>query len=84
MLGDGAGWIKTQSELHFPRAIKVLNWGHVERTLHKAIRAALPGKGKRAERRVLHAHIPERLRYGDVEGALGDCVQARGPNRQQR
>ncbi len=70
VLGDGASWIKTQSELHFPRAVKVLDWGHVERTVHKAIRAALPGKGKRAQRKELHAHIPELLWKGDVEGAL--------------
>jgi hypothetical protein len=70
VLGDGAGWIKTQAQLHFPRAVKVLDWGHAERVVHKAIRAALPGKSKRVQRKELHAHIPARLWQGDVEGAL--------------
>ncbi len=70
MLGDGAGWIKTQAQLHFPRALKTLDWSHVERAVHKAIRAALPGKAKRARRQALHAQVPERLWHGDVAGAL--------------
>jgi len=70
VLGDGANWIKTQADLHFPRALKTLDWGHVERVVHKAIRAALPGSAKRAQRKELHAAIPEGLWNGDVEGAL--------------
>lgn len=70
VLGDGADWIKTQADLHFPRALKTLDWGHVERVVHKAIRAALPGKSKRVQRKELHAFIPARLWKGDVEGAL--------------
>lgn len=77
VLGDGAEWIKTQAELHFPRALKTLDWGHIERVVHKAIRAALPGEGRRAQRKELHAAIPERLWSGDVEGALGALAQLR-------
>lgn len=77
VLGDGADWIKTQEDLHFLRALKTLNWGHIERVVHKAIRAALPGNGKRAQRRELHASIPERLWHGDVEGALAALVALR-------
>jgi hypothetical protein len=77
VLGDGAGWIKTQAALHFPRAVKVLDWGHVARAVHKAIRAALPGKAKRAQRKELHAEVPARLWWGDVEGALASLVGLR-------
>lgn len=70
VLGDGADWIKAQADLHFPRALKTLDWGHVERVVHKAIRSALPGKARRAQRKELHATIPEWLWKGDVEGAL--------------
>ena len=28
VLGDGAGWIKTQAELHFPEAFTILDWAH--------------------------------------------------------
>jgi hypothetical protein len=77
VLGDGAGWIKTQANLHFPRALKTLDWGHIERVVHKAIRAALPGSGKRARRKELHASIPERLWNGDVEGALEALAELR-------
>jgi hypothetical protein len=77
VLGDGAGWIKTQADLHFPRALKTLDWGHLERVVHKAIRVALPGEGKRAQRKELHGSIPERLWNGDVEGALGALARLR-------
>jgi hypothetical protein len=70
VLGDGADWIKTQADLHFPRALKSLDWGHVERVVHKAIRAALPGGANRTRRKELHASIPEQLWNGGVEGAL--------------
>jgi Integrase core domain len=28
VLGDGAEWIKTQAELHFPEAVTILDWAH--------------------------------------------------------
>jgi hypothetical protein len=79
VLGDGAGWIKTQADLHFPRALKSLDWGHVERVVHKAIRAALPGNAKRVQRKALHASLPEQLWLGDVEGAIGVLAGLRPP-----
>jgi hypothetical protein len=70
VLGDGAGWIKAQAALHFPRALKTLDWGHVARTVHKAIRATLPGKSRRPQRKQMHALVPQRLWCGDAAGAL--------------
>ena len=43
VLGDGAAWIKTQASRHFPEATTILDWSHVDRAVHKAIRAARPG-----------------------------------------
>lgn len=44
VLGDGADWIKTQAALHFPDATTILDWAHLERAVHKAIRATRPGR----------------------------------------
>jgi hypothetical protein len=49
VLGDGADWIKTQADEHFPDAVKILDWPHLWRKVRDAIRALQPGK--RAERR---------------------------------
>jgi hypothetical protein len=71
VLGDGAEWIKTQATEHFPEAVGILDWPHVERALHKAIRAACPGVANRARRRDLHQQVPAALWQGDLDGALG-------------
>jgi hypothetical protein len=71
VLGDGASWIKTQAALHFPQATAILDWPHVARAVHRAIRAARPGAGRRAERRELHHAIPECLWRGEIDAALG-------------
>ena len=70
VLGDGAEWIKTQRALHFPAAIAILDWPHVARRLHTAIRAARPGVARRAERRALHRTIPEHLWHGRVDDTV--------------
>lgn len=70
MLGDGAAWIKTQADLHFPEAVKILDWAHVSRALHKAIRAARPGRAHKAVRRELHRTVPATLWRGDLDATL--------------
>ena len=70
VLGDGAEWIKTQADLHFPDAVGILDWAHVERAIHKAIRAACPGPAQRARRRQLHQQVPDALWHGDLQAAL--------------
>jgi hypothetical protein len=69
VVGDGAEWIKTQAALHFPTAIGILDWGHLERAVPKAMRAARPGRGNRGLRRQAHQLIPAVLWDGEVEGA---------------
>ncbi|HEU5379374.1 MAG TPA: hypothetical protein VFV38_28460 [Ktedonobacteraceae bacterium] len=44
VLGDGASWIKTQAQEHFPTATKILDWPHLWRTMQAAIRSLQPGK----------------------------------------
>jgi hypothetical protein len=77
VLGDGATWIKTQAALHFPAATTVLDWGHVERAVHKAIRAARPGATNRALRREAHQTIPALLWQGKVDAAVTALVALR-------
>jgi hypothetical protein len=70
VLGDGARWIKTQAALHFPAATTILDWGHVERAVRQAIRAARPGAANRALRRQAHQTIPDLLWQGKGDEAV--------------
>lgn len=49
VLGDGAGWIKTQASEHFPDAVKMLEGPHLWRQIRNAVRTLQPGK-QRARR----------------------------------
>jgi hypothetical protein len=66
----GAAWIKTQVAWHFPDAVRILDWPHLTRAVHRAIRAARPGATHRALRRTLHQQVPDALWQGDVDGAV--------------
>jgi hypothetical protein len=70
VLGDGAAWIKTQAEQYFPDARGILDWSHLARAVHRAIRAACAGPAQRARRHELHQAIPAALWHGEVEAAL--------------
>src|SRR5689334_8858342 len=37
VVGDGAEWIKTQAEDHFPDAVQVLDWPHLWRNVQAAM-----------------------------------------------
>jgi hypothetical protein len=39
VLADGAGWIKKETQKHFPEATCILDWPHLWRTVAKAVRA---------------------------------------------
>lgn len=79
VLGDGAEWIKTQAALHFPEAVGILDWAHVERALHKAIRAARPGRAHRELRRELHRAVPDLLWHGEREATVAALTALRPP-----
>ncbi len=70
VLGDGADWIKTQAALHFPEATTILDWPHLARAVHRAIRAARPGAAHKEVRRQAHRAVPALLWGGDVDGAV--------------
>ena len=77
VLGDGAAWIKTQAARHFPDAVTILDWSHVARLTHKAIRAARVGAARRAERRALHRTIADHLWHGRVDEAMAALAALR-------
>ncbi len=70
VLGDGANWIKTQSAQHFPKAITILDWAHLARSVHQAIRAAKPGRKAREFRAQFHHSVSEALWHGQIDQAL--------------
>ena len=49
VIADGAKWIKTQTQRHFPGATCILDWQHLWRTIAKAVRAV--GLQREADRR---------------------------------
>jgi hypothetical protein len=77
VLGDGAGWIKTEAAWHFPAAVTILDWPHLARTVHRSIRAARPGAARRAERRILHQTVADALWHGRVAEARAALVALR-------
>jgi hypothetical protein len=72
VVGDGADWIKTEADLHFPQAVKILDWPHLWRKIHAAIRAARPGQSQPARefRKEQYEHLSLLLWYGRVDAAL--------------
>jgi len=74
VLGDGADWIKTQAALHFPEATTILDWPHLARVVHRAIRAARPSRADREVRRRARALIPALLWDGAVEAAATELA----------
>ena len=74
VLGDGAAWIKTQAAWHFPDAVTILDWPHLERSVHKAIRTARPGPGCRDERRALYERIEGQLWGGPWMPRSASCA----------
>jgi len=69
VLGDGADWIKTQAEEHFPEAVKMLDWPHLWRKIRDAVRAVQPGKraARRAWRKAQYELLLPLLWQGEHE-----------------
>lgn len=72
VVGDGAEWIKTEADLHYPQAVKLLDWPHLWRKIHAAIRAGHPGQSKKARewRKGQYEQLSPRLWHGQVDAAL--------------
>ncbi len=81
VLGDRAGWIKTQARQHFARAVKILDWPHLWRATQKAVRAARPGRACTAERHRLYEQLRDYLWQGRVSDAIELPIGLRGNQR---
>ncbi len=70
--GDGADWINTPANEHFPDAVKVLDWPHLWRKVRAAVRAIQPGKraARRAWRKEQSELLLPLLWEGEREHAL--------------
>jgi hypothetical protein len=81
VLGDGADWIKTQAQEHFPDAVKVLDWPHLWRKIQTAVRALQPGKhpARRAWRKAQYEVLLPLLWQGACEEALRHLHRLRPP-----
>lgn len=79
VVSAGAGWIKHVVRTHFPRALGILDWSHLARAVHKAIRAARPGGQRRAQRRVLHQVLGALAWTGQVDALEQALVGLRTP-----
>jgi hypothetical protein len=79
VLGDGASWISTAADVHFPTAVRILDWAHLERTMRAAIRAACPGSqaAPRARRRALYRTVFDALWQGEVATAQAQLAMLR-------
>ncbi len=84
VVGDGADWIKTEADVHFPQAVKILDWPHLWRKIHAAIRAVRPGQSKSARefRKGQYETLSPLLWQGQVDAALAH-VQALRPGANQ-
>ena len=83
VVGDGAEWIKTEADLHFPQAVKILDWPHLWRKIKSAIRAVGPGQSKRerAWRKAQYEKLRALLWQGQVDAALAHLQGLRpGPD----
>lgn len=81
VLGNGAGWIKTESEQHFAYAGKILDRPHLWRATQQAVRVTRGGKACRAERRALYEQLRGCLWRGMASEALTVLVGLRGPEK---
>lgn len=80
VLGDGANWIKSEAALHFPEAVRILDWSHLWRVVQAAVRAARPGPTWRSVRRECYQSLKEALWHGQVDAARGQLERLRpGP-----
>jgi len=83
VVGDGADWIKTEADLHFPQATKILDWSHPWGKIRDAIRAVGPGQSKvqRAWRKEQYEKLQPLLWQEHVEATLAHLLTLRlGPD----
>lgn len=84
VVGDGADWIKTEADMHFPQAVKILDWPHLWRKVHAAIRAVRPAQSQSARewRKGQYEILSSVLWQGQIDVALAH-LQALCPGANQ-
>jgi hypothetical protein len=71
VLADGAAWIKTEQAKHFPQATCILDWAHLWREVHRALRAAARAKALSAKELAYQVFLHKSwLWHGEVEKAV--------------
>jgi hypothetical protein len=77
VVGDGANWIKEEAGMHFPWAVKILDWPHVARAVYRGVRAALPGKERQKERSKCSPRLLDWLWEGKTSEAVDGLKELR-------
>jgi hypothetical protein len=73
VLADGANWIKSEQEAHFPEATRILDWQHLWREVGHAVRTVAREKRVARSATRLSNLAPSRAGrwQGGVDGAIG-------------
>ena len=68
ILGDGASWIDTIADKHFPACERIVDWYHASEHLHEVAKAAHPGDESKLNE--LWERLKSRLWEGEFDGLL--------------
>jgi len=82
ILGDGAAWIDTLHQRHFPRHVRINDWYHAVEHVHEVARAAHPEHA--GEQAKLADRLAEALWNGQVQSvimAIDELSRRAGPAR---
>ncbi len=72
LLGDGAKWLWTTMEAHFPGAKSILDWYHCAENVHKVVEAQF-GKGSEGEEWA--SEILTRIKRGWLQGVIKTLIE---------
>jgi len=64
VLGDGAAWIDTLHQRHFPRHVRIIDWYHAAEHLHDVAKSAYPKHA--GEQQQLAKRLTDALWNGQV------------------
>ena len=67
-LGDGAAWIDTLHQRHFPRHVRIVDWYHAVEHLHEVAKAAHPEHA--GEQEQLAERLTDALWNGKVQSVI--------------
>lgn len=70
VMGDGAAWIDTVADKHFPHAVRIVDWYHATEHLSDVAKAVYPSDESR--RSMMWARLAGLLWEGEFEGLMGE------------